>query len=255
MNPWPGWLAMYLAMMAAPACVLAGALAAGVSWTNPSEIELRVDFAAEGYTANWQLFRCDCGDLLVRSELSEPGEAVQGDIMLVANRAVLVRGLGGDAAEVLSIDAPALMMQLALRLLERGEPAGPAAVTERRELAVDEPVNHIHLESGAAVGGFPAPWSLKGALWPVSETARRFDLRFEFNTGGVAGVEAQRSQLRLAGTAEFASRPFPHDDGLVLADWTLSWRDAEDPLAAGGAQPATLGELRQLIRATPRQTR
>ena len=36
-----------------------------------------------------------------------------------------------EAEELISYDAPALMMQLGLRLLERSEPAGPSAVTKR----------------------------------------------------------------------------------------------------------------------------
>lgn len=245
-------LALSLAAGAASAAAAAAALTPDVQWKDPSEVQLKVEFPAEGYTADWQLFRCDCGDLLVRSELNEPGEAVHGDIMMVANRAVLIRGLGEEAAELLSIDAPALMMQLALRLLERAEPAGPAAIEERRQLDIDEPADSIQLDSGVAVGGFPAPWSLSGTLQPASETARRFDLAFEFNTGGVAGVVGQRSRMRLAGTAEFARRPFPLDDTLELRGWTLSWRDEQDPLAANEAAPPTLAELRRLIRENPR---
>ena len=246
-------LVLALAAILLPGAAVAADLAPGVQWKDPSEVQLKVEFPAEGYTADWQLFRCECGDLLVRSELNEPGEAVHGDILMVANRAVLIRGLGEEAAELLSIDAPALMMQLALRLLERAEPAGPAAIGKRRQIDIDEPTDSIQLDSGVAVGGFPAPWSLTGTLQPAGETARRFDLAFEFNTGGVAGVEAQRSQMRLAGTAEFARRPFPLDDTLELRGWTLSWRDEQDPLAVNEAAPPTLAELRRLIRETPRQ--
>ncbi len=219
-----------------------------VQWKDPSEVQLQVDFPGDGYRAEWQLFRCACGDLLIRTELSEPGEQVHGDIALVGNRAVLTRGFDEDAAELVSVDAPALMMQLTLRLLERAEPGGPAAVTGRRAVAVDDPVNYINLDTGAAVGGFPAPWSLSGSLWPVAETGRRFDLNFVFNTGGPAGTQIQQGEMRLTGTAEFARVPFPLEATMSLEGWRLEWRDPEDPLAGQPNPPETLEALRALIR-------
>lgn len=236
-------------LFAAPAA--AQPLASGVQWKDPAEVDLEVDFPGQGYSARWQLFRCDCGDLLIRSELAEPGEAVHGDIVLVGNRAVLTRGFGDDAAELASVDAPALMMQLALRLLQRIEPAGPPAVTERREVSVEDAINPIHLDTGAAAGGFPAPWSVTGAIWPAGDTERRFDLVFEFDTGGVPGAEGGEGRMRIAGTAEYARAPFPLEPGMELGDWTLGWRDPEDPLADEADMPATLADLRKLVRNNP----
>lgn len=223
-------------------------LPADAQWKDPSAVELEIDFPGQGYSARWQLFRCDCGDLLIRSELEEPGAAVHGDIVLVGNRAVLTRGFGDAADELASVDAPALMMQLALRLLQRIEPAGPSAVTERREVTVEDPVNPIHLDTGAAVGGFPAPWSVTGAIWPVGDTERRFDLAFAFDTAGMPGADGGEGRMRIAGTAEYAREPFPLEPGMELGDWTLDWRDPEDPLAAGADAPATLADLRELVR-------
>ena len=82
-------------------------------WADPSWVDLDVEFPGDGYHANWELFRCPCGDLLVRSELNVPGEVDSGETLLVAGKAVLSRGFGGREAELgASLDAPALMMQL-----------------------------------------------------------------------------------------------------------------------------------------------
>ena len=226
--------------------------AADTPWDDASEMQLQVDFPGQGYEASWELFRCACGDLLIRSELKEPGETVHGDIALIGNRAVLTRGFGTAAEELLSVDAPVLMMQLALRLLQRAVPAGPAAVTVRREVSVTDPVNYINLDTGAAVGGFPAPWSVSGSLWPVGASVRRFDLEFLFNAGGPAGDASQAGRLRLTGSADFARQPFPLQDDLELTEWTLEWRDAEDPLSGRVELPATLGELRRRVTSAPR---
>ncbi|HLF30729.1 MAG TPA: hypothetical protein VI566_06835 [Xanthomonadales bacterium] len=235
-----------LALVTPPA--RAEPLAAGVQWKDPSSVDLKVDFPGEGYNASWQLFRCTCGDLLIRSELAVPGEVVHGEILLVGNRAVLMRGFDPGSAELVSIDAPALMMQLALRLLERAQAQGPSAVDQRQEVAVEDTINFIHLESGAAVGGFPAPWSVKGSIWPQGDSQRRFDLLFKFNAGGAAGSEEQAGEIGLSGVAEYAASEFPLAADMETSAWDLSWREENDAAAAGAGSVKNLADLRQLLK-------
>ena len=227
--------------------VMAAPLTAEVQWKDPSSVDLEVDFPGDGYHASWQLYRCTCGDLLIRSELVEPGGVTQGDILLVSNRAVLLRGYGPKAAEEISFDAPALMMQLALRLLERAEPAGPSAISDRRQVNVEDKINFINLDTGVVAGGFPAPWNVKGSIWPQAETQRRFDLVFNFTTGASAGVDQQQSQMRLAGVAEYAAGEFPLGADTDIEGWDLSWRDEKDAAAQKAGKAKTLGQLRQLL--------
>ena len=234
-----------------PGQALAEPLASNVQWKDPSSVRLEVDFPGNGYRANWQLFRCRCGDLLIRSELNVPGEVMHGDILLIDNRAVLMRGYEPENAEQISLDAPALMMQLALRLLERSIPAGPSAVVAREEVEVTDKKNGINLDSGAAVGGFPPPWKLQGKIWPESDSQRRFDLQFSFNAGGAAGDESQQAEMRLSGVADYAAAVFPVADNAALAEWDLSWRDANDPAELISAEAGTVAELRQLLKANP----
>ena len=105
-------------------------LPAETRWADPSSVQLNIEFPGDGYHASWELFRCGCGDLLVRAELNVPGEVETGDLLFVEGQAVLTRGFGKYKAEAASsLDAAALMMQLALRLLERSEPGGPARIS------------------------------------------------------------------------------------------------------------------------------
>jgi hypothetical protein len=226
-------------------------LAPTVQWKDPSSVRLEVDFPGDGYHASWELFRCACGDLLIRSELNEPGEVAHGDILLVSNRAVLSRGYDKNAEELVSYDAPALMMQLALRLVERAEPKGPAAVTSEQKAEVVEEINYIHLDTGTAVGGFPPPWSVKGSLSPAGDSKRRFDLQFTFNTGGAAGSAEQTGQMRLKGVGEYAAAEFPVADDLDLQPWLLNWRDENDPARQAASGVKTLGDLRAVLKSTP----
>jgi hypothetical protein len=232
-----------IALVLCAAAPVAAELPPETRWADPSRVELDIEFPGEGYHANWELFRCDCGDLMVRSELNVPGEVVNGDLLLVKGSAVLTRGFGNYKAEAAaSLDAAALMMQLALRLLERSEPGGPSQVTELREVDVLDEINHIHLDTGSAEGNFQAPWAVEGTLAPVSATQRKFDLRFKFRAG-VPG-EMQEAEMRLYGVAEYANTAFPVAGTSVITDWDLTWRD-ERP--AGAVTAKTLDELRAQI--------
>jgi hypothetical protein len=217
-------------------------------WADPSSVRLDVEFPGNGYHATWDLHRCDCGDLLVLSELSIPGQTETGETLLVEGRLVLSRGFGQQQAELgASLDAPALMMQLALRLLERSSPAGPAAITETVEVAVDDDISPIHLDSGGAEGSFVAPWSLQSSIQPVGATQRRFDLQFRFSTGNPG--EDLAGSMRLTGLAEYAASEFPLSPSMSVQGWQFHWRDEADPAVSTVQSDSTLEELRSNIRA------
>jgi hypothetical protein len=236
------------------ACLIFAVLLAPVSlraelseetrWADPSTVNLNVEFPGDGYHANWELFRCDCGDLLVHAELNVPGEVETGDLLLVGGRAVLTRGFGKYRDEAASsLDAAALMMQLALRLLERSEPGGPAKIDGPKEVNLLDEINHIHLDTGSAAGGFRAPWSIQGEISAVAETQRRFDLHFTFSVAAAQG-DVQEAKMRLYGTAEYAETDFPVPGSSGLDEWDLSWRDENDAVEVTAE---TLQELRALL--------
>jgi hypothetical protein len=237
----PGLL---LVFMLAISATLQAELPAETRWADPSSVQLNVEFPGDGYHATWELYRCDCGDLLVRAELNVPGEVETGELLLVQRKAVLTRGFGKYKAEAAgSLDAAALMMQLALRLLERSEPGGPSRITDPVEVDLLDEINHINLDTGSAQGGFRAPWSIAGSISAESETQRRFDLRFTFSAG--APGEVQQASMRLYGLAEFAETDFPVSGSSPIAQWDLAWRNKNDAVRG---KAKTLDELRALIR-------
>jgi hypothetical protein len=224
------------------------AISTETRWADPSRVSLDVEFPGDGYHASWELYRCACGDLLVRSELNAPGEVDKGETLLVGGRAMLSRGFGDEQAELgASLDAPALMMQLTLRLLERSEPGGPGKVDKPVMVDLLEEINHIHLETGGAIGGFQAPWSIEGKLSPAGATERKFDLRFTFSAGPPGDV--QEASMRLSGLAEFADSEFPLNGDSSLEGWDIHWRDENDKAAGLTRGAKTLDDLRALIRA------
>lgn len=238
---------LLLALLLTAASALAG-ITPETRWADPSQVNLDVEFPGEGYHATWDLFRCDCGDLLVHSELAVPGETEKGETLLVGGRVVLSRGFGEHQDELgASLDAPALMMQLALRLLERSEPGGPSKITEVTEVDLTESILNINLDSGGAVGGFQAPWSIKGRLSPLGETRRRFDLVFTFSV--ITEQGPQKPSMRLVGVADFAQTEFPIAGDDALYGWNVVWRDSEDPAMQKARGVKTLEQLRAVLKA------
>lgn len=239
--------ALALLLLLSAALTAATELAPETRWADSSRVRLDIEFPGDGYHANWELFRCDCGDLMVRSQLEADGSTQRGETLLVGGRALLSRGLPGGQAEAgASLDAPALMMQLVLLLLERTAPGGPAAVTAPISIAVEDEINHIHLDTGDAVGSFRAPWAVRGQIAPASESRRRFDLQFRFDAG--PSGEMQQSAMRLSGVANYADTDFPLAGSGSLADWEIEWRYPDDPASATAADFRTLDELRQALR-------
>ncbi|MEE8340347.1 MAG: hypothetical protein V3R56_09400 [Xanthomonadales bacterium] len=215
-------------------------------WADPSSVRLDVDFPGDGYHASWVMFRCQCDDLLIRWELNVPGETEKGETLLVSGRVVLSRGFGEHQDELgSSLDAPALMMQTALLLLERSVPAGPSAVVKNTEVDIKDEINPIHLDSGTAAGSYMAPWSMQGTIRPTTETRRKFDLDFTFSSGNPG--EELADNMRLSGLAEYGDQEFPQPPSTPLEGWQLFWLDDADPAAKGVAELTTLAELRSWI--------
>jgi hypothetical protein len=215
-------------------------------WADPSSVRLDVDFPGNGYHASWVMFRCQCGDLLIRWELNIPGETEKGETLLVNRRVVLSRGFGEHQQELgSSLDAPALMMQTALLLLDRSAPGGPSAISANTEVDTEDKINPIHVDSGTAAGSYMAPWLVKGTIRPASETRRKFDLNFTFSTGNPG--EELAGNMRLSGIAEYGDGEFPQPPSTSLEGWQLFWIDDADPAAKGATELTTLAELRSWI--------
>lgn len=239
-------IATILSLVLIPVAAIAE-IAPETRWNDPTHVVLDVEFPGDGYHANWELFRCACGDLLVHSELNVPGEAQTGETLMVHHRAVLSRGYGEYQEEMgATMDAPALMMQLALRLLERAEPGGPSKVTGDVDIDLTEEIMNIMLDTGTASGGFQAPWSVKGEIAATSDTKRRFDLNFTFAVWDDDGKHDVG--MRLKGVADFAKTEFPVPGTEPLENWMLVWREEADPMAEIAKDAKTLDELRAFIK-------
>ena len=243
------WIAIRLfslVFLLLPSLPLMAELPPETRWANPSSVRLDVDFPGNGYHASWVMFVCQCGDMLIRWELNVPGETEKGETLLVSGRVVLSRGFGEHQQELgSSLDAPALMMQTVLLLLDRSVPEGPSAINDNTEVAIEDKINPIHVDSGTAAGSYVAPWLMKGTIRPASETRRKFDLDFTFSTGNPG--EELAGNMRLSGLAEYGEGEFPQPPSTPLKGWQLFWINDADPAAEGATELTTLAELRAWI--------
>jgi hypothetical protein len=243
------WVAIQLfslVFLLLPSLPVVAELPPETRWADPSSVRLDVDFPGNGYHASWVMFRCQCGDMLIRWELNVPGETEKGETLLVNGRVVLSRGFGEHQQELgSSLDAPALMMQTVLLLLDRSVPEGPSAISGDTEVAIEDKINPIHVDSGTAAGSYVAPWLMKGTIRPASETRRKFDLDFTFSTGNPG--EELAGNMRLSGLAEYGEGEFPQPPSTPLKGWQLFWINDADPAAEGAIELTTLAELRAWI--------
>jgi hypothetical protein len=243
------WIAIQffsLAFLLLPSLPVVAELPPEIRWADPSSVRLDVDFPGNGYHASWVMFRCQCGDMLIRWELNVPGETEKGETLLVNGRVVMSRGFGEHQQDLgSSLDAPALMMQTVLLLLDRSVPEGPSAINDNTEVAIEDKINPIHVDSGTAAGSYIAPWLMKGTIRPASETRRKFDLDFTFSTGNPG--EELAGNMHLSGLAEYGEGEFPQPPSTPLKGWQLFWVNDADPAAKGAAELTTLAELRSWI--------
>ncbi len=222
-------------------------IAAGTHWAQPFFTRLDARFPGQGFQARWDFHRCQCGDAWIKAEETLPEGISRGEMILVDGRVLLVKGFG-DRGEGLSamIDSPMLMLQLLFVLMQQTVPEGPATVNERRELAHADALYPLQLETGAAQGGFPAPWEVKGLVYQFDDGSHRFDLEFGFQMQ-MLGETPSKSEIHLSGILDYRKQEFPLEANTDISDWKMyPLRDDE---ADAYASAKTLSDLRGLVKA------
>lgn len=210
-------------------------------WSKPYFMRIDATFAGGDFHARWDVSRCDCGDLHIRTEETLPGEIRTGELLLLGADALLARGYESHTGEVAALlDSPVLMMQLLFVLLQKAEPSGPAAVAGELSPEVSEEREPIILDSGIAFGGFPAPWALTGKLAPTEGNGFRYDLGFEFTLPNLS-----RERIELSGSLDYSEKPFPVDDSLVLDGWKAAWLGIGTENKSGLTPGLTLHEFKR----------
>jgi hypothetical protein len=233
---------------AGPELEISEGIPRGTTWLQPYFTQLDTSFPGDAFHARWEIHRCQCADVLIRSEETYPQGIITGEQLLVGGRALLTRGFEkftGDQRSLL--DSPLLMLQLLFALVQKSVPDGPAGLEGPTEIQYSEQQHAIDLDTGMAHGRFAAPWQLNGEIHRTDDGSHRFDLQFEFQVK-IDDQPSQSSAIRLTGLLDYQVRKFPVQDDLSLQGWSILDMQTEAPDRFATADINKLEELRGLVK-------
>ncbi len=217
----------------------------GTLWRDAVVTKLDVDFPGTGFHGGWIYHRCPCGDLLLEVEQVAPDSVLNGDLLIVDGKVLLARGFKQQGPDLVSlVQAPTLMLQLALALLNRSQPRGPAAVTDKQQWDSGEAKLGFTVDNGLTSGNFAAPWGVSGSGWKAAAGRYRFELGFHF-TNPVPGDPGARDRMQFSGELDFRAREFPVAELTSLQGWNIQWLSPAEKTSKEVPEGLTLKALRQ----------
>jgi hypothetical protein len=213
-------------------------------WRDAVITELDVDFGGTGFHARWRFHRCHCGDLQVQVEQIAPDGVLTGELLMVDGQVLLARNFEqqGDDIEPL-IQAPSLMLQLALALLNRSQPDGPDSIDSRVSWEKTEETHDFKLNTGLASGVFAAPWVVNGSGWNTDSGHRRFEFTFQFANPLPDNPDATDS-ITFSGDMDFRKQGFPYPESTSLEGWRVQWLSLNERESVPAPAGLTLMDLR-----------
>ena len=226
------------------------------SWSAGNRITLKVTPPGESGSVTYGFLIAGNGDLQIDIVEQSPAEKSAGTILLVSGRMMATRGLKlPPGYEIDTLDGAGLSWQLASQLLERGAPGDPRNLSEPVRIDVLEKKDPISVQTTAAGGSYPAPWTAKGSVKPLGGGRVAFNVDFGFRP---PGSSAKLFQFRYSGTWEQAQPPPVIEDAMSLKGWIvhslgpIHRSDAGGQILDYGASPtqdryATIGDLRRAV--------
>jgi len=230
----------------------------GAAWHEAAHMLLAVFEPAVGFSGSWQFDRASNGDIRIVKEEQRMGTVVKGSVMMICDdAAMLTKGLTpARGSEQREIDGPVLLLQLALRLLERGVPQGPQGVTRETLLDMREVNDPISVRRGTTASSeFLPPWRLQGKAVRLGEDKIRFEMKFAYST---LAAKDRQFEMEIEGLWQKQSRVALFANDTKVDDWSVYRVDAAAKKVAGSLlveqiavrQPRsfkTLGEVRLAI--------
>lgn len=232
-----------------------------VSWRMCSKFIL--DHASHGSDVTGKLTFEHAGnqELLIsvrgylRDSITVSPGSQQGEILVVADKAMLTRSLKIEKGyELYALDGATLLYRLALNLLERIYPEGPADISVRRKIDFTELSEAIYVSTTSAYINFYAPWSVKGYVEKKNKGRIAYDIIFNWTIPDRHGSENIRFFGEWIITNETSTLP----DDLKLDDWRIyrlglvekqigARRIYDIDATLSATRYTTLGELRSAI--------
>ena len=213
-------------------------------WRDAVITDLDVNFDGTGFHARWRFHRCHCGDLLVQVEQIAPDGVLTGELLMVDGQVLLSRGFEQQGINITPLmQAPVLMLQLANAVLNRSQPGGPHAVSEKQTWDVEEESKDFNLDTGFATGTFAAPWRVEGSGWRTESGQRRFELTFQF-ASPVPQNPDETGSITFVGSLDFRKQGFPYPESTNLDGWRIQRFATGEDESTVVSDGLTLKELR-----------
>ena len=225
-------------------------------WYRGNLVTLTASEPKAGFTARWKFERTAGNDIRIELDEQRKVGPQRGTVMIIGQQALLTRDLKlARAGAVLpAVDGPTLLLNLTLRMLERGVPEGPEAMRRERPVSVREKTLPINIQTPSAQGLFLPPWQLTGKVARKGESFE-FDLLLVSRSRTDDAV-SHNTVLRGTWRNEEKKPPVLPDE-LSLEGWELYAISGESSAATGkptvSPKPvprqnfATLGELRKAM--------
>jgi len=232
-----------------------------ISWSMCSKFIL--DHASQGSDVKGKLTFEHTGNqellISVKGYLSDsitvsPGSQ-QGEILVVADKAMLTRSFEIEKGyELYALDGATLLYRLALSLLDRIYPEGPAEINDRRPINFTELSEALYVSTTSAFINFYTPWSVKGYIEKKNKGKIAYDIIFKWTTPDRDGSE----NIRFLGEWIKTNETFTLSDDLKLDDWRIyrlglvvkqieARRIYDIEATINAIRYTTLGELRSAI--------
>ncbi len=249
------WLLLVLAMIALPMRALAdpcpdeAGLETDCIGESPWYLanRLAVHFASTDGEADW-LFEMASGSeyrITLDEKLGE--EPVAGVILVLDGKVMISKGLELIlGSETDSLDTPALVQQLTLKLLQHAFPLGRDQVQGVENFRVRREHLYLTAATSRASAEFAPPWTVTGTIDNGNYDWVDFQLDFE------APDVAYRAQF--SGRWEKLGDPVAFPDSMIIEDWQV-WplvpQSDPPPLHPGWTardmRIVTLGDLRRVM--------
>ncbi len=218
---------------------------AGSPWYDANRLTLHFE-SADG-EADWLFELASGSEFRITLDENFGDEPVAGIIMVVGGGVMISQGLalelGGEAD---SLDAPSLVQQLTLKLLQHVFPQGRAQVRGVEDFRVRREHLNLTAATSRASAEFAAPWMVTGNINNGNFDWVDFELDFE--------APYVDYRAKFSGRWEQLPDPIVFPDTMIIEDWQV-WPLVPQPdpppfnpgWTARDMRIVTLGDLRRIM--------
>ncbi len=228
----------------------------GAQWYRGNLVTLNASEPNAGFKAVWQFERSAGNDIRLTLDETRKVGPQRGTVLIIGQKALITHEmtLARVGSLMAAVDGPTLLLNLTLRMLERGVPDGPRSVGRERVISVKDVQNAIVVETPSAQGLFLQPWQLTGK---VTRKGGAIDFDLLLVSRSRTDPKASNNTVLRGSWRNEEKTPPVFGDDLSLKGWMLyaisgvSKEVNRQPSIVHQAIPregfATLGELRKAI--------